>query len=107
MEEKNNIDDWLKLPRELEEVSAPEGFKGRVMDRLEGLEPAGGKTSIIDFTQWSRVWQVAAAVAIMIANGAVLYSYNQEQQQERAEEFAQSLGISQESPYDQFENLFE
>ena len=100
MEEQNNIEDWLNLPKELEEVAAPERFKAKVLERIQTLEPVEEESTAVkflDFTQWSKAWQVAAAVALLVANASVLYTYNEQKNQEKAEFFAESFGGSQES----------
>lgn len=108
MEEQNNIEDWLNLPNQLEEVAAPEGFKAKVLDRihtLERVEEESSAVKFLDFTQWSKAWQVAAAVALFVANASVLYTYNDQKNQEKAELFAESFGGSQEesSAFNYFE----
>lgn len=107
MEEQNNIEEWLKLPKQLDEVQAPGGFKAKVLERIQTLDPAEEPSvvKLIDFTQWSKAWQIAAAVAFLIANASVLYSYNEQKNQEKAELFAESFGASQEdsSAYTIFE----
>ena len=99
MEEQDKIEDWLNLPKELEEVSAPEGFKAKVLERIQTLEPTEEESTpvkFLDFTQWSKAWQVAAAVALLVANASALYTYNEQKNQEKAELFAESFGTSQE-----------
>ena len=108
MEEQDNIEDWLKLPKELEEVAAPEGFKAKVLERIQTLEPGKEERTpvkFLDFTQWSKTWQVAAAVALLVANISALYTYNEQKNQEKAKLFAESFGTSQEdsSSYTFFE----
>lgn len=100
MEENNKLDEWLKLPQELEQVSAPEGFKAKVMERIQAVESekdTSPSVRMLDFSQWSKTWQVAAAIAFLVANVSVLYTYTQQQNQEQAELFAESLGMSQTS----------
>jgi 3-oxoacyl-(acyl-carrier-protein) synthase len=99
MEEKNKIEDWLELPKQLEEIQAPDGFKAKVLERIQALEPVeedGSAVKMLDFTQWSKAWQVAAALALLIANVSVLLTYNEQKNQEKAELFAESFGGSQE-----------
>ena len=91
MEEQNNIEDWLNLPKQLEEVHAPEGFKAKVLERIQTLEPPKEESTpvkYLDFTQWSKTWQIAAAMALLIANASVLYTYIEQKNQEKAEAFS-------------------
>lgn len=100
MEENNKLDEWLKLPQELEQVSAPEGFKAKVMERIQAAESekdTSPSVKMLDFSQWSKTWQVAAVIAFLVANVSVLYTYTEQQNQEEAELFAESLGMSQTS----------
>lgn len=89
---QQKIDEVLEAVSQIETVNTPPFFKDKVLKRLtkeNGLQEA---SNLLDW--FLPKYQITALIVFAFLNFGALYVYNNSNQQEEIEAFAQSYGLS-------------
>ncbi|WP_396590501.1 hypothetical protein [Allomuricauda sp. R78024] len=89
---QQKIDEVLEKVSHIEAVNTPLFFKYRVLNRLSNDNEVNEASNVLDW--FSPKYQIAALVVFAVLNFGALYIYNNNNQIEEIEAFAQSYGLS-------------
>lgn len=89
------IDEVLEIVSQIETVNTPPFFKDNVLKRLADENEVNDVTNLLDW--FLPKYQIAALIIFAFLNFGALYIYNNSNQEEEIETFAQAYGLS----YDQ------
>lgn len=89
---QQKIDEVLETVSHIEAVNTPLFFKDRVLNRLSNDNEVNEASNVLDW--FLPKYQIAALVVFAVLNFGALYVYNNNNQIEEIEAFAQSYGLS-------------
>lgn len=89
---QQKIDEVLETVSHIEAVNTPPFFKDRVLNRLSNDNEVNEASNVLDW--FLPKYQIAALVVFAVLNFGALYVYNNNNQIEEIEAFAQSYGLS-------------
>ncbi len=88
---QKSIDETLEMASTIEKVGAPPFFKERTLNRLVA-------SNKVEEPSYPLGWllpkyQIAALLVLVLLNFGALYLYNQKQQEQELDSFAQNYGL--------------
>lgn len=89
---QQKIDEVLETVSHIEAVNTPPFFKDRVLNILANDNKVNEASNVLDW--FLPKYQIAALVVFAFLNFGALYVYNNNNQVEEIEAFAQSYGLS-------------